>query len=331
MNRVCTIVVMCVSAFAGPCELANGQASPTSERPASPARLEAGGFELSGLAVVEDGMLVVDDELVGAVLFVRDGREKRLAQMVKIERKRTESEPFTHLPRLSAVQDFEGIASDGKNKVFFIGSHNGKDGDRRPDREFLIEAKWKAADRELAWQRETRALAKQLEPALKKLQVSIGLTNTKIDSKFDIEGLGYSDGKIYIGLRGPLTSKSEAIVVRTDADSLFDPNNEAKFEALPLSLEHGGIRSLEWDSVTKKLLILSGPAGDAVDAVSALWAFDPVSGAVNLIHKFTPEELGAGRKVRSAEGVCRDASGKIVVAFDGSEEGSPNLLLLDWP
>lgn len=296
------------------------------------ASLAARGFELSGLAAVDGGMLVADDELVGAVLFVADpAGPKRLAELVKIERKRTESEPFTRVPRLSAVQDFEGIASDGKKSVFLIGSHNGKDGDRRPDREFLFEAKWDAAQRELRLQRETRALAPQLDEALKKLGISIGLTATKIDEKVNIEGLAYFEGKLYIGLRGPLTAKREALVFRAEADGLFETGNRTVLEAFVIPLEGAGVRSMEWDPVTKKMLIVSGPATDVVDAESAVWAFSPESRALSLIHKFTREELQQGLKGRTAEGVCRGSTGKIVVVFDGSEEGSPNLLLLDWP
>jgi hypothetical protein len=166
---------------------------------------------------------------------------------------------------------------------------------------------------------------------LKKLSLSIGLTDTRIDEKLNIEGLAYADGKLYIGLRGPLTSKREALVFRVDADSLFETGKTPLLEPLVILLEGAGIRSLEWDPVSKKMLIVSGPATEVVDAESAVWAFTPESRALSLIHRFTPEELQQGWKGRAAEGACRDSTGKIVVTFDGSEEGSPNLLLLDWP
>lgn len=326
------VITYSCCAFIGLGSEAMGQGSPNREKPASSATLKTSGFELSGLTAVDGGFLVADDELIGAVLFLpASAGQQKAAEIVKIERKRKESQPFTQAPRLMAVQDFEGIASeDGKN-IFFIGSHNGKDGDRRPDREFLIEARWDLADQELQLVKETRDLVTKLDGALKKLGVSLNLSETKIDERLNIEGLACSQGKIYIGLRGPLNKDKAAIIFRADATSLFGDSKKVAFDVFEISLRGAGVRSLEWDPVSKKMLVLSGPATDTIDAESGLWAFEPQTKALELIHTFTPDELKPGGKDRTAEGVCRMPNGKIMVAFDGSAEGAPNLLLFDWP
>ena len=194
-------------------------------------------FETSGSAVVGvvgKRLLIADDELVGTVL---DCPEPLLnpwnCGLVRIERKRKQSRPHTEQPRLAAVQDIEGLASDRSNTVFLVGSHEGKGGEHRPDREFLIRAEWDDEKRELEWKWIYEGLAKDFQKVLQDVGEKFPLDKTTIHEEFNIEGLAYrllsdSEGMLYVGLRAPLTPDGKAVILsyRLNLEaSQFHPGN----------------------------------------------------------------------------------------------------------
>src|SRR5688572_1158663 len=71
-------------------------------------------IELSGTAVVDVGLLTVEDELVGSALFIPDASTALPARLVQLERDRQD--------KLIGIQDFEGVASDRTQTVFFVGA-----------------------------------------------------------------------------------------------------------------------------------------------------------------------------------------------------------------
>lgn len=283
-------------------------------------------LELSGCAVVEGGVLVVEDELIGAVLLLESPRsESRELTTVKLERKKKARAPFADAFKLFPFQDFEDIASDGVSQVYLIGSHHGKDGERRPDREFLFQAEWDGRDRELKVVGEQYGLLDRIAPVLEELGCGIGLSKTAVSPALNIEGLALHGPSLYIGLRAPVTPDGEAILLTIPTVSAFEA--EGVVEAVTLPLNGGGIRALDWDAVGGRLLVLSGSADETAGGApqAALWAWTPESKALTKLLDFPPDLARKG-----PEGVCRlpeHAGGKLLVVLDGEDGGAGAELL----
>ncbi len=276
-------------------------------------------LELSGCAAVDGGVLVVEDELIGAVLLLDHLRTTPLElSTVKLERKKKARAPYADAFKLFPFQDFEDIASDGATKVYFIGSHHGKDGERRPDREFLFHGEWDGKDKELKVVGEQYALLDLIAPVLDDLGCGIGLSATQISDTLNIEGLALHGEQLFIGLRSPLTPAGKAILLFMPVVSAMA--GEGAMEHAELDLNGGGIRALDWDPVRGQLLVVSGAVGASAEnsASAAMWEYDPASATLKVILEF-PQEIAR----KGPEGVCRlpeSAGGKLLVVLDG--EGS---------
>lgn len=283
------------------------------------------GFELSGSAIVQGGILIADDELISSVLFLDKagvaaaGRGMELgARIVKLERKRTKSKPFTDKDSSESLQDFEGIASDRDKRVFLLGSHQGMEGDRRTDREFIVQAEWDTEKRELEFKDIYRNLLTHAAPLLAKAGAGITLTDTKCTPEVNIEALAFNGGKLYIGLRAPLGAGGKAIMLTADADDLFAKKFKGSFDLMLVALGGGGFRGMDWDPVSKRLLIVSGHSTDAPGPMPALHALDPATGAIEVLHSFTKFELTnpLGVPRGSPEGVSRLEDGRLVLSLN---------------
>ena len=270
-------------------------------------------MELSGCAVVDGGVLVVEDELIGAILLLEHlAKPPLVLSTVKLERKKKARAPYTDAFKLFPYQDFEDIASDGMETVYFIGSHHGKDGERRPDREFLFKGEWDGKSKELKVVGEQYKLLERIAPVLEELGSGIGLTRTDVSDGLNIEGLALHGEALYIGLRSPLTPSGKAILLSGPVDGIMD--GSAALESVELDLGGGGVRALDWDSVRGELLVLSGASVDMATA-SALFGLNPSSGTLSPIVTFDAE---IARK--SPEGICRlpqEAGGKLLMVLDG--------------
>lgn len=276
-------------------------------------------MELSGCAAVDGGVLVVEDELIGAVLLLDHLRTTPLElSTVKLERKKKARAPYTNAFKLFPFQDFEDIASDGATKVYFIGSHHGKDGERRPDREFLFHGEWDGKDKELKVVGEQYALLNLIAPVLDDLGCGIGLSATGISDSLNIEGLALQGDQLFIGIRSPLTPAGKAILLSMPVAVAMA--GEGAVELAELDLNGGGIRALDWDPVRGQLLVVSGAVGASSgnSASAAVWEYDPPSATLKVVLEFSPEIARKG-----PEGVCRlpeSVGGKLLVVLDG--EGS---------
>jgi hypothetical protein len=296
------------------------------------------GLELSGIGTVPGGVLVASDELAGSVLFV-DSAElggttgTLTATLVKVDRARKRSKPHTRLSRLFAVQDFEGIATDGASVVYLVGSHAPKERDgwhRRPDREFLIKAKWRPDDRELR-------VGKPKERGVPGIYSKLidHLTGTKgrsVLGGFNVEGLALRDGSLYIGLRSPLSegNRGKALVFSATEKDLFGKNSlqfDGPFTRLELDLRGGGVRGLPWDAPTGKLLVLSGASADGADVQPALWSYDLSALTLTLEHEFSPEHVAAHG---NPEGVTRFDRNRPLIAFDSGSGERASLMFIPW-
>lgn len=287
-------------------------------------------LELSGCAVVEGGVLMVEDEAIGAVLLATDMKKQPLnLTQVKLERKKKQRAPYADRPKLFPVQDFEDIASDRSSNVYFLGSHNGKDGERRPDREFLLYGEWEKKQGEIKVLGENYQLLDLAAPVLADLGCNLGLTRETVDPLLNMEGLAWHEGQLYIGLRAPLTPDGKGIILVGDADALIGGGFAASLKAITLDLDGGGIRALDWDPVKGALLVVSGAHEDGAAAQPALWACDTAGESLQKIHAFDAE---VARKL--PEGVCRlpEASGgQLLVVLDGGgKNDGGEVVFLDW-
>jgi hypothetical protein len=159
------------------------------------------------------------------------------------------------------------------------------------------------------------------------LKVDLGVTKTTVHPQFNVEGLAYHDGYLYIGLRGPLTRNGKAILCRVGSSELFDPAKPKDFILEELDLDKGGIRSLEWDPKTNRLLILSGGTTDGDKTAPYLWSYDPRTRDLKKIAEF-PEEV---TRKGSPEGVARGSDGRLMIVIDSETASSGDILFLTSP
>lgn len=295
-----------------------------------PVKVEDRPLEFSGCAVVDGGILVVEDELVGSVLLVEEaGTAPRVKKSIKLERRKKERAPFTSAHKLFPVQDFEDIASDREEAVYLLGSHEGKGGDRRPAREFLLYAKWDRKEEELKVRAERYDLLPGIADALGTLGVPVGLSPTGIETDINLEGLAFHDKRLYLGVRAPLTPGSKAIVLSASVGSLFESSGNVIWDIHTIELDGGGVRAMDWDPAREALLMLSGPAGDSDATVAALWHWKASDAAVKRLVAFDPAIARKG-----PEGVCRlpdSDGGRIMVVLDGGDAAGAEILHLSEP
>lgn len=291
------------------------------------------GFELSGTAVVSGGLLLVDDESIGSVLFVTGPPDSPgVAAAIKLERKKKERAPYAPQPKLFPIQDFEDIATDRDSEIFLLGSHNGKDGERRPDREFLLRGKWNLdiknpTDSEIKVTGEQYHLLEGIAPGLEALGVEVGLSDTAVSDRVNIEGLAYHNGRLFVGLRSPLTASGNAILVTLESETAFGSPDRLEPTFQEIDLDGGGIRALDWDPKRESLLAVSGPAVDDGPTSAQVWHVDPDTGESTVWYTFTADIARKG-----PEGICRlpeKDGGQIVVVLDGEgSDGRSEMLLI---
>ena len=288
-------------------------------------------FELSGAALVEDGILIADDELVGTVYFSPSAALDNLHLLpVKVERDREESAPFSKKSKLFPVQDFEGLTSSG-DTVFLIGSHEPHRSEaRRSDREFVIKAKWDDGD--LRFKKIYKDLLPDMEDVFKEIDVDLDVKTTKVEPKVNIEGVAVNEDVLFVGFREP-QSDNKAILVSVNQKQLFD--GEPEYSISTIALGGAGIRGLHWDEDGNRLLLLSGGADDKGDKDAAIipgvWALELGGSEPALLHAFTPEELGGppGEKRAKPEAIVGLPDGRVAILMDGESVSVSNVLYLD--
>lgn len=134
------------------------------------------------------------------------------------------------------------------------------------------------------------------------------------DGGLNVEGLAFVSGKLYFGLRSPLTKKGEAILLMIpDID-----NNAAVTTAMKINLGGLGIRGLETEG--KNLLILSGSNNDTAE-VFKLFGFDPSNGMLT-----DPGYRGFSALARP-EALVLNEDGSLVFAQDFENEETQEVLV----
>lgn len=175
--------------------------------------------------------------------------------------------------------DMEALATLNNRMFFATTSHSlTKKGKRKSEREqlflfsldgnqILIQKTWNLRDSLLSY------MIKNLSSAVDAEEVSNGTPDT---GGLNVEGLTYLDGKLYLGLRSPLTKDNQAIIL-----VLNNPENSPVVSGHALvDLKGNGIRSLETDG--EKILVISGSRDDS-DTNFGLHEYAPGARAASLL------------------------------------------------
>lgn len=160
--------------------------------------------------------------------------------------------------------DLEDLSAVDDTRFFAVTSHGRtKSGKRRPEREQLlliskaqnqlsVKASWSLRESILALLRQR--LAQEIDH-----QVVEGASPDQ--GGLNIEGMAYVGGKLYLGLRSPLTSKGEAIVlVVRNGQALLSGGTPEFSDVWRINLAGRGIRGLA--VLNEALLILGGSSDD---------------------------------------------------------------------
>lgn len=286
--------------------------------------------EPSGCDTVENGLLVADDELVGSILFCPSSGPSfstcRIAKLERDERAAPEGEPPS---KLLALQDVEGLATEG-DVVYLIGSHQGKSGGkRRQDREFLVRAKWKKDKEELEVRDAQYELLGRLVDSLKDhLAQGHPLLGDEPDlGQVNVEGLAVCDDQLLLGLRAPLDRQRHALILAADADEWLTAPAAFEPEVMSVDLQGAGVRGLECGE--RGLVILSGPASDAPGPVAAIYSYDLETGAIVRAPRQV-QSLVQTRSGSAPEGICALGANRWVVVAEAEGGGEAEIMLGTW-
>jgi len=163
--------------------------------------------------------------------------------------------------------DLESLATVDQEKFFGMTSHSlTKKGKRKPEREqlMLFEMKNNKIRMLKSFSLRDHILTYLGNNFSQDLNMETVRNGTPGDGGLNVEGMAFIDGKLYFGLRSPLTKKGEAILlVVGDIES-----NVSITSAMKLNLSGNGIRGLE--TAGDQLLVLSGSKNDTAETFGLL-------------------------------------------------------------
>lgn len=207
--------------------------------------------------------------------------------------------------------DLEGLASFDSTKFFAVTSHSRtKKGKRRPEREqlMLLNFKLNKLDTLKRW-----SLRDQVIPLLEKafvdeLDMNIVESASPDDGGLNIEGLAFKEGKLYLGLRSPVTKSGKAlIVVINNAEALLEGATPAYDKVITVDLSGNGIRSL--DANKNGLLILAGSRNDTAEN----FGLTQLTLGAGTLEDF---KIDGFEKLLRPEGVVAEANGDVIFVQD---------------
>jgi len=290
----------------GPVLLVITAAAPEPQPVAVPARLSVATSppELSGLAwspALERYLVVSDDtglEVAGTkhapfvLAMSADGR--------------LDDAPVP-IVGLDALNDAESICEGPPGTYFLLTSHS-------PNRN----GRTKRARRQLLHlELIGRSLKVRGQADLTQLQGGrlLGRAGPTGELALDLEAVAYRDGALYVGLKSPLSSKGEALILRLDdavaqlAQGRVRAASVSRWAALALCPEAAceGVSDLAWLPDGSLLLVANAPKGGPADGGGSLWRFKPGE-KPELLRRFP------GLK---PEGVTLTPKPSVVIVFDG--------------
>ena len=272
---------------------------------ASMTKFAGGTFEASGVVHVPgtDGVLFVDDDHTDQVFFMRLGEDRKQAG------------PITPVKISASIIDLEGITTDGQ-QFYVVGSQSKSvGGDLTGLARFRFDSK------------NQRIVETQSVPRLKifladNVDELRGMQNTTYSNGgINVEGIAWDPkgARILLGLRSPVVD-GQALVVPL---KLRDPQAAFSFEnmevegrkAIRLPLNGAGIRSIEYDDLSKTFRLITGAGPDSERMDFKLWEW---TGSVD---RTALRETDTYDRRLKPEGITRVTSGDrsfTFIVFDTS-------------
>lgn len=280
--------------------------------------------------------LVADDETQGAQIVILKDGELVAGDFIKLMNAQHDGKPLE--------LDAEGVAFDG-GSFYVVGSHGRARHHNDPEEEAKNNAKAQATRRIFRITLDTSSVDMKngklvSQPAIKPSTDLIGILQRQPDllSSFDreldengltIEGVAVRDGRLYIGMRGPLLG-TDAAVLSVPLSAVFE-NQQAPSKLHRLALETDtlgkprGVRDIT--RYANGFLVLAGPLNDPPDDREIQpsdysiyeWDGDGVLERVRHIPAF-------GKKIKPEALLPLDGDvqrGRILILFDGPKEGAP--------
>ncbi|RYD30915.1 MAG: DUF3616 domain-containing protein, partial [Verrucomicrobiaceae bacterium] len=235
--------------------------------------------------------------------------------------------------------DIEGIAVSPKdNRYYVTGSHGTgkKKGDFQPSRCGVFELTVDPATGEV---RPDQIRQASLLPWLEKnAELKAFIRQPLQQNGFNIEGLTFSGGKLYFGVRGPNVAGT-GFVIEADPDSLFSGGMpDCRLHKLPLG-EGRGIREIA--AVENGFLILTGNASAEASEKFPVSLSRSGDGRFEVLH-WQPGKTETVSRVGTLPSFPGKAEALLVledqknyvdvlVLFDGAQDGGPRSLRLHRP
>lgn len=141
----------------------------------------------------------------------------------------------------------------------------------------------------------------------------------------NIEGIAVTDGRMYLGFRGP-TDDGKAYILAVDAKAVFTEHAplNAELKTLPLGATTG-IRDIA--AVSGGLLLLTGPVNEQ-QITPAIVFYDPTTGTLGTAHTIKVADTAAKAETLLVLGDTRGEPRRVLVMFDGPENGAPTQYLV---
>lgn len=243
--------------------------------------------EASGLARVGKTLVIAGDE-DSRVLWVQEGES--------VKKLRVDGGKW---------DDLEDLAGLDSEHFFGVTSHSlTKNGQEKAEREqLLLFTKGHGISVKASWNLREKILERLEETLAAELDLHVVRHGTHLTGGLNVEGLAYLSGKLYLGLRSPVTRHGEAILIEVN-----DPTSAptlGKVRKLPLRGK--GIRGLE--TFGNRLLVLSGTVDDS-DTEFGLELYD-LSTA-----KLAPLNVPGFSNLMRPEAVVIESPGSILFAQD---------------
>jgi hypothetical protein len=148
-------------------------------------------------------------------------------------------------------------------------------------------------------------------------------TVDQIESELNIEALAWSpqDESLYIGFREPLKNGLSAVMRIQSPASLFEQQSAVALtsQLFWLDLQARGIRSMNWDTIQSRFVIVAGRKGSGTGF--DLWHWEPDQGTAVVKLSDTDNSLPLGTEGLTHY-VSENQSGILLVIDDGSQKNA---------
>jgi hypothetical protein len=227
-------------------------------------------YEPSAVQQLPDGrILVVEDESDRAFSIMRFLADGSLDEDPALDVRLMRS--FRMKP-----DDLEGLSMDSDGNIYAITSHSrDSKGARQPSREQLL--RFRIVGDDVMDLEVYTGLIDQLQRSPILQQALSQHTDQLVNfSQINIEGLNFDqkNQRLLLGFRAPLVDGKSMIVKIANPVGIFERNEPPKFSDVALlELQGGGIRSLSFDPILGRFLIVNEISGHEGNLYSQLWSW----------------------------------------------------------